>query len=266
MSRYRQVLSNSRFYDASTGGSLGARQVYGRLAARQARRVLAQRRGSRMPWGRGRPTRAGYTRRVGMYGRFGTGRSQNAQIEKKFYDTTITLGVSAGVASTTQATGALNLTLPQNTSANGRIGQKIVVKSIQVNLAYTLPAGAIDTDIHHIFLIQDTQANGALPAITDVFVAGPNLGNQLREMANGARFKMLKHFEVRLNADAGVAAAFGGDLQQEKCFIKCNIPITYNSTAGAIGEIRSNNLFFVYGSIASSTTVTGAARLRYTDR
>lgn len=215
----------------------------------------------------GRYSGAGFTRRVGMYGRFGTGRQQNAQIERKFYDTTLVLGASTGVASTTQATGAINLTLPQNTSANGRIGQKIIVKSIQVKFRATLAAGATDNDHLHIWLIQDTQANGALPAIGDVFDAGGGIiGTQLRNIANGNRFKILNHTEFDLNADAGVAAAFGGDVQQKDYFIKCNIPLTYNSTAGAIGEIRSNNLFMVYGSPNGVATTDGVARIRYTDR
>lgn len=208
----------------------------------------------------------GYTRRVGMYGRFGTGRSNNAQIEKKYYDTTLVLGASAGVASVSQATGALNLTIPNNTQVGGRVGSKIVIKSIQLKLNAVLAAGATDTDILHIYLVQDTQANGALPAIADVFTAGPVIGTQLRNVENSMRFKILKHFVFNLSADAGVAAAFGGDTQQQECYIKCNIPIYYNGTAGAIGEIRSNNLFMIYGSNVAVATSGGAARLRYTDR
>jgi len=83
----------------------------------------------------------GYTRRVGMYGRFGTGRSRGAQIEKKFWDTALVLGASAGVASVSQVTGQLNRGLAQGTSANTRIGQKIVIKSIQVKGTVTLAAG-----------------------------------------------------------------------------------------------------------------------------
>ena len=70
----------------------------------------------------------------------------------------------------------------------------------------------------------------------------------------------------RLSADAGVAAAFGGDYLQDECYIKCNIPIQYNSTAGAIAEVRSNNIFMLYGSIAGISTIAGNARIRYTDR
>jgi len=240
------------FAGALAGGRASynpARRGYGRGAYRR----------------RAAPIVPGYTRRVGNYGRFGTGRGLYAQIEKKSYDTTLALGASAGVASVSQATGLLNLTIPNNTQNGGRVGYKIIIKSIQVKLNCVLAAGATDNDLAHCWLIQDTQANGAAPAITDVFVAGPVIGNQLRNLENGSRFRILKHFTFKMNADAGVAAAFGGDLQQDECFIKCNIPIVYNSTAGAIGEIRSNNLFMIYGSTVGVVTWGGAARLRYTD-
>jgi len=201
-----------------------------------------------------------------MYGRFGTGRSQNAQIEKKFWDTALVLGASVGIASVSQVTGALNRGLAQGTNANQRIGQRIVIKSIQVKGTVTLPAGGTDTDLWDCWLIQDSQANGAGAAIADFFQAGGNLRDQLREMANGQRFKVLKHWAIDLNADAGVAAAFGGDIQHFECFLKCNIPIVYNGAAGGIAEIRSNNLLMIYGSSAGVATAAGNARIRFTDR
>lgn len=236
--------------------------IYG-ASGSGASRVVAVRYGRRRP---GRRTGPGFTRRVGFYGRFGTGRGNNAQIEKKFYDTALTLGATALLASTTNATGQLNVGLLQNATATGRVGQKITLKSIQIKLACTLAAGAVDTDIAHIWLVQDTQCNGAAATAADVFVAVGAVGNQMRNVENGARFKILKHFVFRMNADAGVAAAFGGDFQQQECFLQCNIPVTYNAATGAITEIKTNNLFFVYGSTAATATTSGVARLRYTDR
>lgn len=198
------------------------------------------------------------------YGRFGTGRGPHAQIEKKFYDTVLSLGATAGLASTTQATGGVNLTMLQNATASGRIGQKIIIKSIQCKLSFGLAAGATDNDLYHFYLIQDTQANGAFPVMADMFDAG-TIGLAMRNIANGNRFKILKHLHVRLNADAGVAAAFGGDAQQHDFFLKCNIPISYNAAAGAIAELRSNNLFVIYGSANGVATASGVCRLRYTD-
>jgi len=201
-----------------------------------------------------------------MYGRFGTGRSNNAQIEKKFYDTTLALPAGGLQASVSQATGQINLTMAQGTGASARIGQKIIIKSIQVKLTATLPAGAVDADTMHVWLIQDSQCNGANAASTTVFDNVGPVGSQLRNIENGQRFRILKHFVFNLNADAGVAAAFGGDEQQQECFIKCNIPIVYNGAAGAIAEIRSNNLFMVWGSTLVTATVAGRARIRYTDQ
>jgi len=201
-----------------------------------------------------------------LYGRFGTGRRPGAQVEKKFYDTTLALPAGGLSASTSQATGQINLTLAQGTGVSARIGQKIIIKSIQIKLTATLAAGAVDTDNVHVWLVQDSQCNGANAASTLVFDNVGPVGSQLRNIENGARFRILKHFVFQLNADAGVAAAFGGDEQQQDCYIKCNIPIVYNSTAGAIAEIRSNNLFMVWGMTAATATVAGRARIRYTDQ
>lgn len=245
--------------------TVGPQDGYGRYV-RPLNRVYRVR--ARMPW---TPRAAAFQRRARSYrpyayGRFGSGRGQGAQIEKKFYDTALTLAGSGGAASSTNGNGQLLVGMAQGTTASTRIGQKIVVKSIQIKLGFTLAAGAVDTDIHHVYLVQDTQCNGTQAAIADVFINSGDMGLEMRTMENGARFKILKHFVVRLNADAGVAAAFGGDYQQEECFIKTNIPVTYNAAAGAIAEIKTNHLFLVYGSSNGTATVAGNARIRYTDR
>lgn len=249
---------------SASGGMLNRYAFGGARAGAYTYRSRYPRYGMRSRYGR--RTGAGYTRRVGLYGRFGTGRSNNAQIEKKFYDTPLSLPASTGVTSTTQATGQIAVGIAQGTSASTRIGQKIIIKSIQVKLNATLAAGATDTDIVHVYLVQDTQTNGVQATYADVFDTSGDIGSEMRNMANSNRFKILKHFTFRLNADAGVAAAFGGDYQQDECFIKCNIPIMYNSNAGAITEIKTNSLFLLHGSNAGVATVTGNARLRYTDR
>jgi len=244
----RRRLERARFGGVSRSYSAPAR------TARYARRSFVPR---AIP---------GYTRTAGMYGRFGVGVSQSGQIEKKFYDSALVLAASAGIASVSQATGAICLTLPQGTTASARIGQKIMIKSIQLKMSFFLPAGATASDIYHCYLILDTQTNGAHAGILDVFDAPGVIGEEMRNIANGDRFKILKHFNIRLDASAGVAAAFSGDSQQDDFYLKCNIPVTYNSTAGAIAEIKANSLFMCYGSVQGIANATGTARIRYTDR
>jgi len=209
----------------------------------------------------------GYTRRVGMYGRFGGPRRLGRPVEQKFFDTILTMVPSGTVASTTNATGGLNVGIAQGFRAVDRIGSKIVIKSIQMKLACSMGPGATSGDMCHFFLIQDTQANGAYPVAGDVFtqIGVVSAGLHMRNIENGARFKILKHLTFKLNSDAGVAGAFDGDYQQQDLFIKCNIPISYSSTTGAINEIKSNNIFVVRGSTGAVAGFDGVARIRYQD-
>lgn len=258
----------SGYYGSRKRALSGAR--YGYRPSRRARfgpsvrRQTMRRAGTlgRYPLRRG----SGYTRRVGMYGRFGTGRSNNAQIEKKFFDTSIGLPAGGNAVSASNSQGAILVGIAQGTGASQRIGQKIIVKSIQLKLQAVLASGAVDADIMHVYLWQDTQTNGAYPALTDIYANSGPIGTNLRTMEESARFKLLKHFVFQLNSDAGVATAFGGDIRQDECYLKCNIPIVFNSSTGAIGEIKSNNLIMTFGSSNSTATVSGNARVRYTDR
>jgi len=213
------------------------------------------------------PFTPGYNRRVGMYGRFGTGRGFGPQVEKKFFDTTLAFAAGSGAWCNSNATGALVVGLAQGTAANQRIGGKIIIKSIQIKLKFVLAPGAQDDDNFHVYLIQDTQANGAYPDANGSYfdAGGGAIGTQLRTLMNANRYRLLKHMVVNLNSEAGVATAFSGDDKQDDCFIKCNIPIWFNSNTGAITEIRSNNILIYYGSTASTATVAGVARVRYTD-
>lgn len=219
-------------------------------------------------WGRSRIPGVipGYTRRVGMYGRFGTGRGPRAQIELKKHDLALTFAAGGATASTSPATGNLNCNINQGLAGSGnRIGNKIIIKSIQLKLDFTLGFGPAPADIYHLYLIQDSQCNGTLPVAADVFIAAGPMGTQLRTIENGARFRILKHFVVKLDSTAPGVGGGDGDYIQEECYIKCNIPIVYSSTTGVIAEVRSNNLFMVYGSSGGTATATGNARIRFTD-
>lgn len=209
----------------------------------------------------------GYTRRVGMYGRFG-GPGRRGQVEQKFFDTILTMVPSGTVASTTNATGGINVGIAQGFRAVDRIGSKIIIKSVQMKLACSMGPGVTSGDMCHFYLIQDTQANGAYPVAADVFtqIGAVSAGLHMRNIENGARFKVLKHMTFKLNSDAGVAGAFDGDYQQQDIFIKCNIPVSYSSTTGAITEIKSNNLFVVRGSTGAVAGFDGVCRIRYTDQ
>lgn len=206
--------------------------------------------------------RSGYTRRSGFYGRFGTGRGRRAQIEKKFWDVSTPFTMDT----TPEVVTSLNL-IPQGASQSQRVGYKCVIKSIQWRMVASLPAGANGSDDVWLWIVQDTQTNGALAAASDVWT-GNVAGTMLRNIMNGDRFKVLAKIKICLDAGAGVAGAFDGDVESVEGFLKVNIPLVFNGATGAITEVKSNGLLLFAGSNVTDDviTVVGNIRLRYTDQ
>ncbi len=206
----------------------------------------------------------GYDRVGGFYGRFGSSKL-GSHTEQKFFDTTIsgTIDTTAEVP-----TGGQLVLIPQGVTESQRVGRKAFIKSIQIRgtLNYAPGAAAAATAQNWIYLVMDTQANGAAAAVTTVLTSN-NLALAMRNLANQERFKVLKIFHFSMNATAGVTTAYNGIIRTWKYYKKCNIPIEYSSTTGAITEIRSNNLFLLAGSQSGDdlTTIAAVCRVRFTD-
>lgn len=209
---------------------------------------------------RGRVAR-GFTRRAGYYGRFS---GPNAEL--KFFDTAISFTVDT--TGEVPATGQLTL-IPQGVTESTRVGRKCVVKSLQFRgIASFVPAAAaVASGAISIFVMQDKQTNGAAAAFTDVF-DGTNANASLRNLANQSRFRMLKKIEMAFNSTAGATTAYNNVTRNIDFFLKCNIPLEFSSTTGAITELKSNNIFLLAGAsgnIDDLVTISGNARVRFSD-
>jgi len=205
--------------------------------------------------------RRGYTRQSGFYGRF-----PPVGDELKFFDTALAFTFDA--TGEVPATGQLVL-IPQGTTESTRVGNKCVITSINLkgNLLFAPGAAvAAASTIAYMWLIQDTQANGAAAAITDVFT-GTNASTVFRNIANSNRFIILKKFVWNFTSQAGATTAFAQVIKNFNYYKKCNIPLKYSSTSGAITELKSNNIFLITGSINSDDTITmdGNCRVRFND-
>jgi len=209
----------------------------------------------------------GYVRVGGFYGRFNGPRARAAgPAEQKFVDTAVVIPATAALAvPTTAATGQI-VVIPQGDTQSQRIGRKCTIRSVHLKLTFDKAAGAVPEDDAHLYLVQDTQCNGAQAAINTLFV-GTGPGTAQRNLENSSRFKVLKHWHIELESGAGVAAAFSQSIQQIDTFIKCNIVMEYDSSAttGVIATQRSNTLFLVYGSVNGVTAVGGSVRVKFTD-
>jgi len=203
----------------------------------------------------------GYNRTGGFYGRF-AGRGA----ELKFFDTTLSFNIDA--TGEVPATGQLNL-IPQGITESTRVGRKCVIKSIQLkgNMQLTPGAAATLSGVSNIYLILDKQCNGAAAGATDVFTTDV-FNTALRNLANSERFVILKKWRHVWNIGAGVGTALNSVHKSLDYYKKCNYPIEFSSTTGAITEIKSNNLFLMAGTgttMDDLISVAGTSRLRFSD-
>jgi len=202
----------------------------------------------------------GYTRTSGFYGRFSKGSG-----EQKFFDTA--LAFSFDTTGEVPATGQLVL-IPQGVTESTRVGRKCVIKSIQLHgIATFVPAAAaVATEITNLFLILDKQCNGAAAGVTDVFTSA-DLWDAFHNLSNSGRFVIIKKWRWSFQPGAGATTAYNDVVKHFEFYKKCNIPIEFSSTTGAITEIRSNNLFLMAGGSRTDdlVTVNGACRVRFTD-
>jgi len=206
----------------------------------------------------------GYTRLSGNYGRFKSRVPVAYRPESKFFDTALSFLVDT--TPEVPASGQLAL-IPQGDTESTRDGRQCTIESIQIraSLAFQPSTAAVAATHTDIYLVLDTQCNGAAAAVADVFSGGTTIYKDMLNLSNSGRFRILKHFSHDYAATAGATTAYNNIVKQIEFFKKCNIPMQYNSTAGAITEIRSNNLFLIAGSVANDdlVTVTGNCRLRF---
>ena len=209
--------------------------------------------------------RTGRTRTTGNYGRWNN--PENRTQENKWFDTALSFTFAS--TAVVPASGQLAL-IPQGTEGDERIGRKTTIHSIQLRAQLAFAPAANDVSgLAYLYLVQDMQCNGSAAGVSDI-LTGTNLATALINMSNSSRFRILKRFVWELN-QPGVAASGTYNtpvFRHLEYFKKCRIPMEYSSTTGAIGEIKSNNIFLVAGcssGVSGLIDVSGACRLRFSD-
>lgn len=167
--------------------------------------------------------------------------------------------------------------IQQGTSANGRIGNRVLIKEIMVRGILSLPSQTNVTNMRDtvdIALIEDTQCNGAQPNATDIFYR--DIRDSFLNLNNNNRFKILYRKTFMFNTDGIVptGAAYSSSPLRVLVDInvRCNIPITYSNTTGALSERRTNNIYLaqcsqegLVGWLVGGTYETPRLRTRYID-
>ncbi len=211
------------------------------------RRGYMRRRGKRRYSG----VRKALTRRRGYYRNpYASSLTQ----ELKFFDSVID---DASVASTGTVVSSLNL-VAQGITEKERIGRKIIVRSIACRFTVNLPGAATlsaitasGQEIVRIILYIDSQCNGANAAVLDLletadYTSYRNLANKDRFTVLMDRSITLKHLTVVSNQTAATISI--DDVIVPVHYYKGGlaIPIEFDSTAGAITEVKSYNIGLLY--------------------
>jgi len=216
------------------------------------------------------PALRGYARTSSSY--TGGYRYGKSGAELKFFDNTMNFNFSTNGAI---PTGGQLCTIPQDATQSGRVGRKIIIKKIVCNLTALINitgiAAVAGADRVRLVIVLDKQCNGAAADYNSLGngVFNVNGVDALRNLDNVARFTILKDWDFALNCTAGVSGAWNYACKTLNTYISCNIPIEYDNsvTTGAIGSIRSNNIFLLAccGARDSGVTLQGQIRLRYLD-
>lgn len=188
--------------------------------------------------------------------------------EKKFHD----LGLAFDIDFTAETAGAAGLgqldLIAQGDTESTRDGRQCTIDSIEIKgtLTFTPGAGATASGMTAIYLVQDTQANGAQAVFSDIFTTTV-VNTCVRNLSNGSRFRILKKWIHTWNPPAGATTAYNTQTKFIDTFKKCNIPLEFSSTTGAIGELKSNHIFLAYGATLSGiddlVSFAGKSRLRF---
>lgn len=220
--------------------------------------LKAQRRGK----ARTRAVVPGVTRTAGFYGRYA-----GADAELKFHDLDIDDPVVA--ANDTIVAPSCNL-IAQGVTESQRIGRKCVLRKIAWRYNITIPATAVAadaSDVVRIILYLDSQCNGAAATTAGILESDEYLS--FNNLANKGRFRTLMDRYVPMSCQAGSGRgstdtlSYGEDTFQDAFYKDVNIPIEYDSTTGAITEIRSNNLGVLLLGKSGKLVFASKMRLRF---
>lgn len=186
--------------------------------------------------------------------------------ELKFFDTVQSGSLIDATGEIVTTGGQLNL-IPQGDTESTRDGRECVIKSIQArwSLSYVPAAAATASGTTFIMLVLDTMCTGAAAAATDVMTSA-TFSTAMFNLGSGRRFRIIKRWVHNWGPQAGATTAYNNQNKTIDFYKKCNLPLVFNSTAGALTEIRGNNLFLLAGCTAGIddlVTLNGQVRLRF---
>ncbi len=183
--------------------------------------------------------------------------------EKKFFDqvlsdTTVAAAGSQLIVTGQSPTGTSStfVGIPQGTTESERIGRKCTITKIMCRFHFkwkalpetTVPNGTDETtETIRLIIYWDKQCNGASATALDILET--DTYNSYRNLANKGRFVHLYDKLATFNTAqiiSGNGTTQVSAPERRAYILKMNktvfIPIEYDSTTGAVTEIKSNNI------------------------
>jgi len=155
----------------------------------------------------------------------------------------------------------LNVGIIQGTTPLTHIGRKVMMKSITLRWQGSLAPTTTGSSPLRIVIIYDKQANGALPATTDVFAT--DVINCFQNLDNSFRFVVLVDRIIPCVGTQG-PQAFMLNIHKE-----INLPLEFKGNAGTVADIATGTLIaYIWqnGSLAvANATDDLNHRVRFTD-
>lgn len=158
--------------------------------------------------------------------------------------------------------------LTQGSSANNRVGNKILIKELVIEGVYYLPS-ASQSDLYRLIVVIDHECYGsACTWVQYTQGAAANTINALPSMetvGRDKRFSVLVDRLLPINAPSAVAAGSPIQFHTFSLRIPLNFTAHYSGNAGTISDIVKNSLCVIEGSQAGLVLNQWTARTVFLD-
>jgi len=174
----------------------------------------------------------------------------------------------AGQISTTAATGCAFLDIPTGFTQIQRIGDSIVVRGIFFEGIFTANTeaamnNASDVTIR-LWAVLDRHPIGVAATFGGIF-GGSGVATYRRAIGPTERYLVLKHWVIELKP-YGVSGAFSNVHKYINWMYKCEIPVKYSGSTGAMAEVRRYNFYLCYAAYGNTTAdFSGVTRTYFVD-
>lgn len=140
------------------------------------------------------------------------------------------------------------------------------MKSVQIR-GMVRPNANATSCVCRVMFVYDTQPNGALATIADIFQAAT--GDSMLNLNNRDRFKVLMDKQITMGFYNTTASSSVADrtVTNIKKYKKLNLDTIYDGTTAAIGDVQSGALLLVtLGTLAGSVwELLATVRVRFAD-